>query len=61
MRFYENNFYFLLCLLAFAAFSQEETLFDDLEIIGAFGGPLIDIRKINGRSVQASAAAAPWY
>ncbi len=38
----------LLCLLAFAAFSQEETLFDDLEIIGAFGGPLIDIGKING-------------
>ena len=37
----------LLCLLAFAAFSQEETLFDDLEIIGAFGGPLIDIGKIN--------------
>ncbi len=40
----------MFCILALMAYSQEETLFDDLEIIGAFGGPLIEIGQINGET-----------
>lgn len=38
----------LICFLGSSLFSQTETLFKDLKVIGAFGGPLIEIGSING-------------
>lgn len=38
----------VLSLLCVQLYAQEETLFSDLEVIGAFGGPLIEIGSING-------------
>lgn len=42
-----------LCLIAFSSFSQskEETLFGDIDHIGGFGGPLIEVSSINGETV----------
>ena len=41
------------CLLAVTSFSQdkEETLFSDINHIGGFGGPMIEISSINGETV----------
>lgn len=41
------------CLLAFTSFSQdkEETLFSDINHIGGFGGPMIEVSSINGETV----------
>lgn len=38
----------LLVLASWQLSAQEETLFDDIEVLGAFGGPLIEIGSING-------------
>ena len=43
---------FTLCFLAFLTFTlsaQEETLFGNVQTIGAFGGPFIEIGSINGQ------------
>ena len=38
-----------ICLFATAIWAQdEETLIDDIEIIGAFGGPIVEFGSING-------------
>lgn len=41
------------CLFAFTSYSQEtqETLFGNVNHIGGFGGPMIEISKINGEVV----------
>jgi len=42
---------FIPALLLFAAFqlsAQQETLFDEFDIRGAFGGPILEISSING-------------
>lgn len=42
---------FVICCIGFLAiplFSQHETLFKDMTVVGAFGGPLIEIGSING-------------
>lgn len=41
-------FTLFLSLLTLSAFAQQETLFDDLDIRGAFGGPIIEVGSING-------------
>ncbi|MEO0338759.1 MAG: hypothetical protein AAF242_06050 [Bacteroidota bacterium] len=39
----------LICLLAVATYAQEEeTLIKDIEIIGVFGGPILEVGSING-------------
>lgn len=44
----KNALFLLLCLWALPSFAQHETLFNDLKVVGAFGGPLIEIGSING-------------
>ena len=38
----------LLTLASLALIAQEETLFNNLDVTGAFGGPIIEIGSING-------------
>ncbi len=38
----------LLCLGALHVAAQEETLFGDLNVVGAFGAPIIEVGAING-------------
>lgn len=40
--------FFVFAALSLTVQAQEETLFDDLEVMGAFGGPYIEIGKLNG-------------
>jgi len=42
--------FFTLCLLSFTGTAQE-TLFGNIDHIGGFGGPLIEISSINGETV----------
>ncbi|MDF1694748.1 MAG: hypothetical protein P1U56_02900 [Saprospiraceae bacterium] len=44
---------FALCLIGFSSFSQdrEETLFGNINRIGGFGGPLLEVSSINGETV----------
>lgn len=47
----KKSLLFTVALLAgIAAQAQQETLFDDLNIIGAFGGPLVEIGNIVGET-----------
>lgn len=41
-------FTLLFCLLVASLSAQQETLFDDLDVIGGFGGPIVEIGSING-------------
>lgn len=43
-------FTLLFGLLSFSLAAQEETLFDDLEVLGAFGSPILEIGSINGET-----------
>ena len=47
----KNVFTLLFCLASLQLVAQEETLFGDLSVVGAFGGPLIEIGSINGEVV----------
>lgn len=38
----------VLSLVSLQLSAQQETLFDDLEVLGAFGGPILEIGSING-------------
>ncbi len=38
----------LLALVCWQLSAQEETLFGDVDILGAFGGPIVEISSING-------------
>ena len=41
-------FTLLFCLLNLSLSAQQETLFEDLDVIGGFGGPIVEIGSING-------------
>lgn len=38
----------LFCALTFSIQAQQETLFEDLDVIGGFGSPIVEIGSING-------------
>lgn len=38
----------VLSLISLQLSAQQETLFDDLEVLGAFGGPILEVGSING-------------
>ncbi len=42
---------FLACLFPWLVQAQEETLFDDVDIVGAFGSPILEFSSINGEAV----------
>lgn len=44
----KNSLTICLFLLTLPLFAQQETLFDDFDIRGGFGGPLVEIGSING-------------
>ncbi len=44
----KKHLYLFAFLLVAAGGRAQETLFDDLDIIGAFGGPFVEIGSING-------------
>lgn len=41
----------IFSLLALTTFGQQETLFKSINHIGGFGGPMIEVSKINGETV----------
>lgn len=43
-----------LMLASTLAYSQEQTLFNDFDVTGAFGGPFIELGRINGQTGQAT-------
>ncbi len=47
----KQSLLFALALLAgITAHAQQETLFDDLDVVGAFGGPIVEIGNIVGET-----------
>lgn len=38
----------LFCALTFGLQAQQQTLFDDLDVVGGFGAPIVEIGSING-------------
>lgn len=42
------NYTFLACFISIFSWAQTQTLFDDLDIIGAFGGPIVEVGRIHG-------------
>ncbi|MEN0003639.1 MAG: hypothetical protein AAF798_05835 [Bacteroidota bacterium] len=44
----KNLYVLLACLLTWSLQAQHESIFDDIDFIGGFGGPLIEVGSING-------------
>jgi hypothetical protein len=44
----KNLYVLFVCFVALSLQAQHESMFDDLDVIGGFGGPILEVGSING-------------